>query len=301
MFAACGGETSDTPNEPASSLSELGVAINSIETDECPNVKVHVSITDENNQLIKDNPSLIVTLYEDGAEQTNNFSTEWQGDTWKPISVVFAMDYSPSMDDSREAMENGVKSFIDAMKPGDKAAIIKFYYMPQQMIGLTSDKTALYNAITEPPSDRGYTNIYDAVYDAVGVLAGVEGRLAAILFTDGRHNPSPEYPTLYTLEQAVDYALQQKVPVYSIGLNLLNDNEIRYISEETGGLYYGVFDSSVLDDVYLSLHELLQQEHLILYTSDVPDGLEHSIQIFAAYGGMTGDSAVQNQILCTSP
>jgi hypothetical protein len=57
----------------------------------------------------------------------------------------------------------------------------------------------------------------------------------------------------------------------------------------------------VLDDVYLSLHELLQQEHLILYTSDVPDGLEHSIQIFAAYGGMTGDSAVQNQILCTSP
>lgn len=310
LLGACGGsggsnpgttnvtpETTPTPPpEP-----ELGVVINSIETDACPNVKVYLSVADENNVLIQNDPALAVKLYEDGVEQTNNFNIAWQGDTQVPISVVFALDYSLSMSDSLMDMENGVKAFIDAMKPGDKAAIIKFYYQPQLMVGLTSDKAALYNAVDTAPDSRDFTNIYDTVFEAVNVVAGAEGRLAVILLTDGQHIVSPDYQVFHTLEQATENAKLANVSVFSIALDLRDDSEIRFISEETGGIYYPVLDSSVIGDVYLSLFELLENQHLIVYTSSAADGLEHSIQIAAEYGGIMGDSIIHNFTACPAP
>lgn len=298
-----GGGITDGSNEPEPPAPEpkLGVVINSMETNECPNIKVYVSIADENNKPIEDDPALAAKLYEDGVEQTNNFSIQWEGDIQAPISVVFALDYSPSMSDAIEDMENGVKAFIDAMKPEDKAAIIKFSYEPQLFVGLTSDKTALYNAVHEPPDSSDNTNIYDTVFEAVNVVAGAEGRLAVILLTDGLHNPSPDYPVQNTLEQAVGNAKQNNVAVFSIALDLKDASEIKYISEETGGIYYSILDSSVISDVYLSLYELLDEQHLIVYTTDATDGLEHSVQISAEYGGVSGESIIQNFTSCTTP
>jgi Mg-chelatase subunit ChlD len=314
FLGACGGgggsdsgttnisnETPPAPTPEPTPESKLGVVINSIETDECPDVKVYLSVADADNELIQDDPALAVKLYEDGVEQTNNFSIAWQGDTQSPISVVFALDYSLSMSDSLLDMENGVKAFINAMKPEDKAAIIKFYYAPQLMVGLTSDKTALYNAVDTPPDSDQYTNIYDTVFEAVNVVAGAQGRLAVILLTDGQHIVSSDYQVFHTLEQATENAKSANVSVFSIALDLRDDSEIRYISEETGGIYYPVLDSSVISDVYLSLYELLEKQHLIVYTSSAIDGLEHSIQISAEYSGITGDSIIHNFTACTAP
>lgn len=290
------GNSNEEPSEP-----KLGVVITSIGTDDCPNVNVTVSITDENNLLIEDDPALNVQLYEDGVEQTNNYSVEWMGDMPSPITVVFAMDYSGSMSDSREEMENGVRGFIAAMKNTDKAAIIKFSHTPQLMVGLTSDKTALYNAVDEMPSNiDNETNIYDSVFNAVGVLAGVEEPSAVILFTDGKHYPG-DYQVYHTLEEVVDYAIQQNVKVFSIAYDLIDDFEIRYISEETGGIFFEVMEPSIIDDVFMALFDLLDKQYLIVYTCTATDGLEHSIQIFAVYNSIAGESTIQNYISCTMP
>lgn len=312
FLGACGGgggsdtgttniSNETTPTPPPPPEPKLSVVINSIETDECPDIKVYLSVADEDNELIQNDPDLAVKLYEDGVEQTNNFSIAWQGDIQSPISVVFALDYSLSMSDSLSDMENGVKAFINAMKPGDKAAIIKFYYAPQLMVGLTSDKAALRAAVDTPPDSDQYTNIYDTVFEAVNVVAGAEGRLAVILLTDGQHIVSSDYPVHHTLAQAIDNAKSAEVSVFSIALDLRDDSEIRYISEETGGIFYPVLDSSVISDVYLSLYELLEKQHLIVYTSSAVDGLEHSIQIGAEYGGITGDSILHNFTACPAP
>lgn len=293
--AGSGGNSDKSESEP-----KLGVVVTSIDTNECPNVKVKVSITDENNQLIEDDPALVVTLYEDGVEQTDDFSLVWLGNTPSPVTVVFAMDYSSSMDDSREDMENGVKAFIDDMKPADRAAVIKFNQKPQLMVGLTSDKVALYSAVDELPSEGNDTNIYDSVFDAVGILTGIEGPSAVILFTDGQHDPG-DYPIQHTLEEVVDYAIAQNIIIFSIAYDLRDDSDLRYLSEETGGIYYEVLEPLVINEVYLSLFELLEKQHLITYACSSTDGLEHSIQIISEYGGIIGESSIQNFISCTIP
>ncbi|NNG01986.1 MAG: VWA domain-containing protein [Desulfobacteraceae bacterium] len=303
MIASCGGGggggDGDPDNPPSPPSPELSLIINSVEVDECPNVKVYLSIMDEDKQVVEDDPALAVKLYEDGIEQTNNFSIVWQGDIQAPITIVFAMDYSLSMSTkSVTDMENGVKAFVDEMRPEDKAAIIKFYNAPQLMVGLTSDKTALYNAVDQAPDSRQYTNIYDTVYEAVNVVAGSEGRLAVILLTDGEHLVSDDYTVDHTLQEAIDNAKQHEVPVFSIALGLRDDSEIKQISEETGGIYFPILDSDAINDVYLSLFALLGKQHLIIYTSSAADDVEHSLQISAELNGTTGDSIIENFLLC---
>ena len=306
FLASCSSSGSDrsevsdegTPDDPP----ELSVVINSIDLDECPTVKVFLSVADENLQLIQDDLALSVNLFEDGIEQTNNFILEWKDDLQAPITIVFAMDYSLSMSDTSIAdMEAGVKAFVDAMGPGDQAAIIKFFYEPQVMTGLTSDKAALYNAVDQPPDSRDYTNIYDTVFEAANIAAGGGGQLAIILLTDGEHVVIPSYPVYHTMEEAIDNAKQQQVPVFSIALGLRDDSDIKYISQETGGIFYPILDSSVISEIYMSLFDLLDSQYMISYTSAAADGLQHSIQLSAEYNGVTGESIIRNFFLCPAP
>ena len=59
MLGACGGRssngssTSDVLDESLLPLPKPGVAINSIEIDECPNIKVYLSVTDEKGAPIE--------------------------------------------------------------------------------------------------------------------------------------------------------------------------------------------------------------------------------------------------------
>lgn len=302
MIVSCGGGgggSNNSSSEPPPPT--LRMTINSIELDECPDVKVYLSVTDEDNQLVEDNPDLSVTLYEDGAEQTTNFSLQWLGDTQMPKSIVFAMDYSLSMSDSYAEMEDAVKGFVNAMSADDQAAIIKFYYEPQVMIPLTSDKAALRAAVDQPPASDQYTNIYDTVVEAATIAAGGEGRVAVVLLTDGEHLVIDQYPVYHTLQEALDHAIQLEVPIFSIALGLREENDIRYISEETGGIYYPIFQDSVIDNVIMTLHDLFDKEHLVIYTSGAQDGSSHSLQLAAELDGVTGSSAIRNFTLCPAP
>jgi Mg-chelatase subunit ChlD len=292
---------SDDGTNTTSDQSKLSVSINSIDLDDCPNVKIYMTVADDANKVIQNDPALTVKIFEDAVEQTDNFSTTWMDGEKAPIAVVLAMDYSLSMSDrSIEAMENAVKNFVNGMKPEDKAAIIKFYYEPQQMIGLTSDKDSLIAAIDQAPNSRDYTNIYDTVYDAVDLAAtSIDlARPAVILLTDGAHYLIPQYPARYTLDEAIANAKANKVAVSTIAFNLKNATEIMTIADETGGLYFSTYETSALNDIYSSLFEYFESQHVMVYTSKAADDLEHSLRIEAEYNGLLGDSIIQNFMLC---
>ena len=201
LMASCGGGGSDistptpVPNNPDNNPEpdpppELGVTINSLNTEECPNIKVYVSVYDENNRVIEGDPAMSVKVIEDGIEQTVNLDLTWLSDADNALSVILAMDYSLSMVDegsNETEMKEAVREFVTLMKPDDKAAIVKFFYTPQVMVGLTSDKDALNTAIDAPPISNMYTNIYDTIYSAVDLLAAETGPVAVILISDGGH------------------------------------------------------------------------------------------------------------------
>ncbi len=59
--------------------------------------------------------------------QPSDFSLPPSANPARNVSIVFAMDYSPSTTgDARAAMEGAVVDFINSMSAGDYAAIVKF-------------------------------------------------------------------------------------------------------------------------------------------------------------------------------
>ncbi len=59
--------------------------------------------------------------------QPSDFSLPPSANPATNVSIVFAMDYSPSTTgDPRAAMEGAVVDFINSMSDGDYAAIVKF-------------------------------------------------------------------------------------------------------------------------------------------------------------------------------
>jgi Mg-chelatase subunit ChlD len=281
-----------------------------------------VSVMDENNQVIEDDTALSVKVIEDGVEQNNNLSMTWLADGGNELAVVLAMDYSLSMvGGSRESnMKMAAKEFVNRMKPEDKAAIIKFYYTPQVMVGLTSDKDDLNRAIDEPPTSNMYTNIYDTVYSAVDLLAAETGAVAVILITDGGHSmtqvegylPPEEYAQQdgltwagHSFDEAVAHAKNEDVPVFTIGyVNLQGQShdEIIEIAAQTNGSYYSADDADALNSIYSSLFTSLEGcQHKIVYTSDTADDQEHTMSVEAAYNGILGASNNVNLKLCPAP
>lgn len=316
-----------TPNNPDNDpqpvpTPSIGVTLNSLNTEACPDVKVYVSVYDENNRVIEDNPALLVKVFEDGVEQTENPELTWLADADDALSVVLAMDYSLSMvegDDGEEEMKTAVREFVTLMKPEDKAAIIKFYYTPQVMVGLTSDKDALNSSIDTPPTSNMYTNIYDTLYTAVDLLAAETGPVAIILISDGGHAMTqvegfltPEEYALsdgltfdgHTKEEALAHANEYDVPVYTIGYKsmLKNHEEIKEIAAQTGGGYYSATEASALENIYGSLFYSLEgNQYQIVFSSTTADDQEHTIRVEAEYNGIFGASENLNVILCPAP
>jgi Mg-chelatase subunit ChlD len=332
LVTACGsgggdasGANNPDNNPDSNAQSEvptIGVTLNSLSTEACPDVKIYASFYDDNNRVIEDNPALSVRVFEDGVEQVNNIDLTWLADAQDAISVVLAMDYSLSMvngDNSEEEMKKAVKEFVTLMKPEDKAAIIKFFYTPQVMADLTSDQDALNSAIDTPPTSNMYTNIYDTLYTAVDLLSAETGPVAIILISDGGHAMtqadgflSPEEYAQqdgltfegHTKEEALAHANDYNVPVFSIGYKSIqvSHEEIKEIAARTGGGYYSATDASALENIYGSLfHSLEGNQHQIVYTSDTADAQEHTIRIEAEYNGLSGASENLNVILCPAP
>lgn len=122
----------------------------------------------------------------------------------KNVSVVFALDYSPSTEGApRTNMQNAVIAFINSMAPGDYAAIVKFngtnaneasVVQPFVQVGGGTDE--LVTAVMAEYPGIG-SNIFDGINVALDHIAsppaGVtlpSGPRAVVLISDGDDNAS---------------------------------------------------------------------------------------------------------------
>ena len=93
-------------------------------------IEAYVTVTDAAGNPVGGLTAGSFTLTLDGNPitiQPGDFSLPPSANPAKNVSIVFAMDYSPSTTgDPRAAMEGAVVDFINSMSPGDYAAIVKF-------------------------------------------------------------------------------------------------------------------------------------------------------------------------------
>lgn len=144
-------------------------------------VTVPVKIIDRKGNFVPGLTMSDFTVFENGARQeVTHFSNEQE-----PFTVALILDMSYSATFKLKDIHTAAIAFVDQLRPEDKVMVVSFDMEVAVRCDVTSDRDTIYKAITSTKIGTG-TSVYDAVsYVLNDRLRRIEGRKAAILFTDG--------------------------------------------------------------------------------------------------------------------
>ena len=286
----------DPPQPPPDH--SISILINQVGTEclspDVTEISAYVSVIDELGDRIENLDLVNFQISENSnTVAPENVSFIHEEDFPDPISVVIIMDYSDSIDSTRqEDMENAVIQFIDLMQPDDQAEIIKFNTGIQLLQPFTSDKSVLRAAVYEEVRP-GATYLYDTLYTGIEDVMIQSGRRAVIAITDGRESHTVDFPgDGRDQHDVIDLAKENNVPLFLIGLgNEINISVLNTMAEETSGHYYQAATSNELEDIYTSIADLLNVgQYLFVFEAPSNGGNTGTLSISVTNDDLT-DSA----------
>ncbi len=184
-------------------------------------VSVPVIVNDRQGRYISGLKQEDFSVYQDGAKQQISFFAAEE----EPLTVALLLDTSKSTSEVLDKIKDAAKNFIKLLRPTDRCMIVSFDYAVHVLSPLTSDQKALEKAIKRAEIGEMFgTVLRDAVLHVVErSLAGIKGRKALIVLTDGKDFGS--YPTqaelLHSLEEseAMIYTVFYKTDIGAAGFN----------------------------------------------------------------------------------
>ncbi|WP_232841736.1 VWA domain-containing protein [Caldicellulosiruptor acetigenus] len=191
--------------------------------------------------------------------------------------LVFVLDSSGSMswNDPNGYRKIAAKSFVDALIQGDRAAVVDFDDYGYLLQPLTTDFQTVKNAIDRIDSWGG-TNIAEGIRIANHQLISQssDDRIKVIiLLTDGEGY----YDNNLTTE-----AKNNGITIYTIGLGTsVDENLLRNIATQTGGMYFPVSSASQLPQVFKRITEIVTEP---IDTDE--DGVPDTVEISGARTGL---------------
>jgi VWFA-related protein len=147
-----------------------------------PLVNVPVSVITKDGQFIPGLRQGNFRVFEDGQPQTiTNFQQ-----TEAPITAVLLVEFSSGDYYFMYDLLQTSYSFVNSLKKDDWVAVTYYDIKPHILVDFTQDKQALYGALNQLRIP-GFTetNLFDAVYDTLDRLEGIQGRKYIILVTTG--------------------------------------------------------------------------------------------------------------------
>ncbi len=206
-----------------------------------------------------------LTLLEDGVEQ----AIETFHEATSPVSIVLVLDQSGSMRQASDAVKAAARSFVEALRPEDKLAVMRFSDRAILDGGFSTARGDSLKAIDafEP---RGGTALYDAADAALSRLEGVEGRRVVVVLTDGRdENAAGTGPGSRTSFDELLKALRaSEAAVFTIALGSNVDRaRLEEIATESGGDAYFPETVEALPAEYARVVEALRRRYVISYSS----------------------------------
>lgn len=149
-------------------------------------VSVPVIVSDRDGRYVPNLTQGDFTVLQDGAPQTIEFFAA----TEEPLTIALLIDTSQSTRGVIGDIRDSARSFIKLLTPKDRALIVSFDYDTHVLTELTSDQEQLKRAIKHADiPERGLfgTTLRDAVAQTINrSFAGIKGRKAIILLTDGK-------------------------------------------------------------------------------------------------------------------
>ncbi|HZU23572.1 MAG TPA: VWA domain-containing protein [Terriglobales bacterium] len=270
-----------------------------------PLVTLDVSVlTKESHQFVpglkKDN----FKVYEDGVEQkVSQFGQTGEA----PITAVLLVQFNSNryywgvMFDALKASY----TFAQSLKKDDWIAVVAYDLRSTILTDFTQDKRQVYAALGQlRPQNAGFSesNTFDALYDTIDRLQGIQGRKYVILVSTGRDTFSKMNldKTLAKIKSAKD------ITIYSIGLGtalrymgyqqalcpeaslgcseiefLQADNQLDTFARLTGGRsYHPKFDGE-FPEIFNDIAADIRNEYILAYrpTNAKMDGTYRKLQV----------------------
>ena len=236
------------------------------------------TVTDLTGQYVEISADDLV-VSEDGVDQ--KVDTFHEAET--PLSIVLALDSSGSMRKSAGALVAAARTFVEALRPQDKLALLFFSdgVLVAHDLG-TNRQTSLDAIHTYNPV--GGTALYDALAGAFTTLKAVEGRRAVVVMTDGRdeNNPGTAPGSRHTLPEVLQLAKEVEATVLPIGLGTNLDRAgLERLADISGGAAYFPSEASELQAQFARTIENLRRRYVLGYTSThvARDGSWRNVEI----------------------
>jgi VWFA-related protein len=217
------------------------------------------------------------TILENG-EEVSELSIRGLSEVNDPIGVVLLLDTSGSMKgEPTEDAADAALLFMDEMRSIDEFSVVSFADNVVVHSSFTSDRKKLRDSISRIEA-KGDTSLFDGIFTAsnqFGDRSDIKYRYIIVL-SDGMDTASS-----HTIKDAIDKALQEEVSIYSIALlsTEFNPDNIRNISESTGGEMLEAASSSDLKELYKSISKRIINQYKISYTSLWPNAEDIEISI----------------------
>jgi Ca-activated chloride channel family protein len=227
-------------------------------------VELYVSVFDSKGQPAEDVSSSDFRVLEDGeVQEIRRFEAVEE----RPIHAGVLLDVSTSMTESLEEAEKAALRFFESvLRPRDRASLIVFSDSPQLVVPFTNDLERLAGGLAGLVPDGG-TSLHDSLIFALHSFAGLRGRRALILISDGEDSSSD-----YRFEEALEYSRRAGVAIYTIGLRISNRetqvrNKLTRLAGESGGRSFFIESAQELGRVYDKVEIELRSQFLLTYQS----------------------------------
>src|SRR4051812_6323991 len=260
-----------------------------------PVVTVDVSVMTRDGQFIPGLKGPNFKIYEDGVEQkiTNFNQTE------APVTAVLLLEFANTNYAFIIDMLNGAYSFLGALKPQDYTAVVAYDMKPQILVDFTQDKRAVagaLNMLRMPGFSE--TNLFDALYDTVDRIEGLDGHKYIILISSGRDTFSK-----LTYDKILNKLKNtQNITIYCIGTGqaardwydsrgmmnpiqrldyLQADNQLNVFARMTGGYAYFPRFEAEFPDIFRQIGNDIRNQYAISYkpTNTKQDGTYRKLKV----------------------
>jgi len=261
-----------------------------------PLVNLDVLVTTKDGQFVphltKDN----FRIFEDGAPQTiANFNQ-----SAAPITAVLLVEYASTNYNYMYEALNASYNFAATLKPEDWIAVVSYDMRPYILTDFTQDKRAVLGALNmlRIPgfSER---NLFDALYDTIDRIEGLEGKKYIVLVSTGRDTFSKlnldqilkklkntQNVTIYAI--SIGRALREMIDARLGGAGgimttdwLQADNQMNTFAHITGGrAYFPRFDGE-LPEIFHDIGTDIRNQYTIAYhpTNTKLDGSYRKLKV----------------------
>ena len=294
-FAQSPANPQPSPSQPAQSPTPISVSPSPSqageEVGEDDVIKVNTNLVTSAALVIGRDRKYVPTLrredfhvFEDGVEQQLAYFAPVD----EPFTVALLIDNSRSTVFELRNIKDAAIALVNQMRASDRALVVSLTDDIKTLTGPTNDKEALRQTISSIKSG-GDTRVYDAVDFALNEeLAGISGRKAIVLLTDGVDNASRNAGYQSNLNDLARsdvqvYAVQfstyaqasrksarfRRPPPEGSGFSRVDyqraDAYLHQLSQLTGTSVYPAANLSLLDSAIAGIAEELHNEYSLGY------------------------------------